>query len=137
MLALRCDAERANARNVTLIPKQMQVHWPLVVAGEISQQLIALYYSAGSAQCYYSKIKIICVCIDSELLLLFFFIRIIFFIYLLFFPFDPHFFKQFCSFFDSLQIQSHASFVLSKFLYNVIFFLSPFSNLILFIFNIR
>ena len=35
----------------------MQVHWPLVVVGEISQQLIALYYSAGSAQCYYSKIK--------------------------------------------------------------------------------
>ena len=130
-----------NARNVTLIPKQMQVHWPLVVVGEISQQLISLYYSAGSAQCYYSKIKIICVCIDSELLLLFFFISIIFFIYLLFFPFsvtfDSYFFKQFCSFFDSPQIQSHASFVLSKFLCNVIFFLSPFSNLILFIFNIR
>ena len=65
MLALRCDAERANARNVTLIPKQMQVYWPLVVVGEISQQLTALYYSAGSAQCYYSKIKIICVCIVS------------------------------------------------------------------------
>ena len=45
-----------------------EVHWPLFVLGEISQQLIALYYSAGSTQYYHSKIKIICVCIDSELL---------------------------------------------------------------------
>ena len=133
VLALRCDAEGLTLETSPWFLSKCKYTGFWLSWAKYHNNKIALYYSAGSAQCYYRKIKMICVCIDSELLL--FFLSILyFFICLLFFPFsvtfDSHFFKTFCSFFDSLQIHSHASFVLFKFLCNVNFFFSPFSNLI-------